>query len=631
MSASSAAAPWLEGQPADLRGQAPAELDAWIVSGRMVASHWVVLSRYGDDRWHFVGQPTNKQPAAMFIDFNIVPTRLRATMKAIVYRYLRRGREGKKMPSHRSVVKLLADARPFLQHVDRLGIGRLADVTPMTCALYVDACKQHRQSGQTARLGAPLKGSSLSHRFAVVEALYELSQHTDDAMPAHPWPSTSFTHLAGKSGPGSGYRGGATPLMPNEIFSALFRHAWTAIERGHWLLDLRDGVQHMSPPSDSTPSRHRAAQKRYLKEHGWAEGWLAFTKAVLELRSACYIVVASVSGCRNHELAFVQSGACYSLPVDTVPPIQERSTAVYWWMRSQSTKTGEGHTEWMVPEAAVKALGLMERWAKPYQAAIEAELIARRAVDPLDPEIAEAERHARAVFLASSPLKNSKVRTLSGQMCNLALNAFARKHSLNWDLTSHQFRRKFANYVARSQFGDLRYLREHFKHWAMDMTLVYALNESQEVALYGEIEQELQGIKTEVVATWLQPGEPLAGGYGRNIMAWRGTAPVSVFKNHAQMVRALAESTGIRSNGHAWCTADDGQCIGNDIEPTRCTDCSHAVIGRHHLSLYQGLCAHLEELIGRDDIGSGGRSLVQRDLQRCQRVLAALSQDPEGT
>jgi hypothetical protein len=65
-------------------------------------------------------------------------------------------------------------------------------------------------------------------------------------------------------------------------------------------------------------------------------------------------------------------------------------------------------------------------------------------------------------------------------MINIALKAFAKKCGLEWELATHQFRRKFANYAARSQFGDLRYLKQHFKHWSLDMTLGYALNESQE-------------------------------------------------------------------------------------------------------------------------------------------------------
>lgn len=618
----------IDAQPDDLQCQTPDDRDALIVSTRMVDGHWLALSRYGDVCWSFAGQPTNKQASQLFIDFSVVPAPLRSSMKAIVYRYLRRGRYGKRLPSHRSVVKLLGDARPFLQHLDRLGIGRLADVTPMVCALYIEACKQHRQPKQAARPGAPLKASSLSHRLGVVEAIYELSLHTGDAMPSHPWPGTSFTHLAGQSGPGTGHRGGATPLMPDDVFTALFQHAWTTVEQGGRLLDLRDGIDEIARHGSLKNHAIRYAKRRYLTEHGWLGGTQEFSMALLELRTACYIVVASLCGCRNHELAFVQSGACYSTPVDADRPSE--AAEVYWWMRSQSTKTGEGHTDWMVPEAAVTALRLVERWAGPYQAAIASEIAARQAVEPFDAEIAEAQRHARAVFLAATPLKGNQVRTLSSQMCNLSLRTFAKKHAIPWEPASHHFRRKFANYAARSQFGDLRYLREHFKHWAMDMTLGYALNESQEIALYGEIEREVEGTKVEIVGSWLKPEEPLAGGYGRKIAAWRGTVPVTVFKSHAQMVQCLADSTGIRSNGHAWCTAGDNQCVGNDMEPTRCADCDHAVIGQRHASLYQGLRDHLKEVIDRDDIGAGGQALVQRDLQRCHRVLAALGHDRTG-
>src|SRR5205823_2668563 len=56
----------------------------------------------------------------------------------------------------------------------------------------------------------------------------------------HPWPGTSATHLAGLTGRGSGYRGGQTPLMPDEVFTRLFQRAWSLIEDAEALLDLRD-------------------------------------------------------------------------------------------------------------------------------------------------------------------------------------------------------------------------------------------------------------------------------------------------------------------------------------------------------------------------------------------------------
>jgi hypothetical protein len=244
----------------------------------------------------------------------------------------------------------------------------------------------------------------------------------------------------------------------------------------------------------------------------------------------------------------------------------------------------------MIPEAAATALRVMERWAKPYQERIAAEIEKRRARNPRDPEIAEALRHRDALFLAAEPRRRKQVRTLSGQGWNLALKKFARDCGLDWDLASHQFRRKFANYAARSQFGDLRYLKEHFKHWSLEITLGYAMNESQEIELYAEIQAELDDVKAGIVESWLDPTEGLAGGYGKNILAWRGSNPVSLFKDHKHMVRSLAESTSIRSNGHAWCTADDNLCVGNDLEQTRCTGCHNSVIGQRHLPS-TGVCA----------------------------------------
>lgn len=298
-------------------------------------------------------------------------------------------------------------------------------------------------------------------------------------------------------------------------------------------------------------------------------------------------------------------------------------------MKGVSTKTGEGPTEWMIPPVGVEALRVMERWARPYQALIVKELKGRRRENALDPLIAEAQDHRHALFLGAPASQPAVARTLSTAMWNLALRTYARKHGIHWAFASHQFRRKFANYAARSRFGDLRYLKEHFKHWAMDMTLSYALNESQEMALYIEMEEELDDIKRGVVRDWLDPSEPLAGGYGDNLVAWRGGEGLTMFKDRKVMVIAIADSTAIRATGHSWCTADDDLCVGNDMERTRCTDCDSAVIGRVHARIYQHMYDELKGTLQLDDIGPGGRARVQRDLARCKTNLGRLGYDPE--
>jgi hypothetical protein len=299
-------------------------------------------------------------------------------------------------------------------------------------------------------------------------------------------------------------------------------------------------------------------------------------------------------------------------------------------MRSKSTKTDEGAAEWMVPEAAIVALKVMERWSAPYQAALRREISGLHAANPLDPRIAEAEEHKDALFVGEDSAKGNLIRTVGVSRWDKLLREFALRCGVAWNLASHHFRRKFANYAARSQFGDLRFLKEHFKHWSMNMTLSYALNESQEMALYLDIEAELGILKEEVVSGWLAPGTPLAGGYGNNIRDWRSRDEnIVLFKNHVHMIKSISNSTAIRSNGHAWCTADDNLCVGNTIERTRCGGgCDNAVIGPEHATIYQGLYNHLLMLRNVDDIGTGGRARVQRDLDRCADVLRSLGYNP---
>lgn len=547
-------------------------------------------------------------------------------MKAVMYRFLRRGRAGEQRPKAGTLNQFFKNTTAFLRYLDALTVARLELVTPIVCTNYAAECREYRQSRQ--RKDKPLSQKGLLNRFQAVEALYELSQYTHDPIPQHPWFGTSSTAMAGLTGSGAPRKqGGQTPLMPDTVFCTLFEKAYEQVQHGKRLLDLRDAV--------TTVVTERRAQKpwalidaknQHLAALGWEGGLAAFNQTLLDLRTACYIVLASTSGCRNHELANVQLGAHHRTEDD--------EGTIFHWMRSKSEKTDTGVHDWMIPEAAVRALRLMEHWAEPYQAIISAEIVERRKVSPVDPEIAHAQKHRHALFLGSTSKKSNQVRTLSNEGWGHSLKAFTKNAGLDWSLTSHQFRRKFANYVAHSQFGDLRYLREHFAHWSMDMTLGYAMDDGWgshlDLELYDDIQAELEDIKLGTVDSWLGD-ERLAGGYGRSIKRWqRDPANLALFKDHQTMVLSIAESTAIRSNGHAWCTADNDGCVGNTLERTRCSDCNNAVIGRGHLGIYRQLYGNLKELLECSDIGEGGRMRVLRDLERCRDVFMQLGYDPEN-
>lgn len=617
--------PALAAQPGDVQRLPELERDALIISAAQVDGQWVILSRYGDDIWQIDGFPSNVPASHKRLDFGKVPPEFRAVMKAMLYRYLRRGRRGAGRPKGSALLQIFTSAMPFLRHLVALKLEHLGAVTPMICATYVAACKVHRQTSRSK--GKPLSQRGLHERFKTVEALHELSQYTNDRMPQHPWPETSAKAMAGLTGSGARHmQSSMTPLIPDDVFCTLFERAYEQVKRGQQLFDLRDALDALAKrrKGQSRESIIRA-KNLHLGAYGWEGSLRAFNKALIDLRTASYIVLASTSGCRNHELANLQSGAHHRT--------QEDEDTVYHWMRSHSDKTEAGIHDWMIPEAAVRTLRLMERWCAPYQAIIAAEILQRRRANPQDPQIVEALKHRHTLFLGVDPKQDNQVRTLSSSCWNKYLKAFANDCGLSWKLASHQFRRKFANYAAHSRFGDLRYLKEHYAHWSLDMTLGYAMDDSWgqhlDLDLYADIQGELEDIKLGVVDNWLGD-ESLAGGYGCSLKQWqREPQNLLIFKDHASMLKSIADSTAIRSNDHAWCTADNEVCVGNTFERTRCGNCNNAVIGRNHAAIYQRLFDDLRGLLHCPDIGEGGRQRVERDLNRCRSVLAQLGMNPE--
>jgi len=616
--------PWdaLDNQPRDVRGLSKSERDALIISATQVDGHWVILNRYDDDIWQIDGFATNVPINHKRLNFGTLPPAFRTVMKAIVYRYIRRGRRGAGRPKGGIVRQTFINARAFLRHLEALKVDHFGAVTPLICATYVATCKARLQTSRSR--GKPLSPRGLQAIFSTVEALYELSQYTEDRMPDHPWPETSAQEMAGLIG---SVQGGMTPLIPDDVFCTLFKRAYQQVERGQQLLDLQK-VMHAEAARrhGQTGTGIAYAKNCQLRKLGWKGGLKAFNRAMLDLRTACYIVLASTSGCRHHELANLQLGAHHRT--------QNDEGTVYHWMRSRSDKTDVGIHDWMIPEAAVRALRIMERWCAPYQAMIAAETLQRRRSNPHDPQITEAHKHRYALFLGVYPRQGNQVRTLTNHSLGKNLKAFAQDCGLSWDLASHQFRRKFANYAAHSRFGDLRYLKEHYAHWSLDMTLSYAMDDSWgqhlDLELYADVQGELEDIKLGIVDSWLGD-EPLAGGYGSALKHFqREPKNLLIYKDRASLVKSIAESTAIRSNGHAWCTADDVGCVGNNLERTRCGGgCNHAVIGRRHAAIYQRQYDDLKGLLHCPDIGEGGRQRVERDLNRCRDVLAQLGMDPE--
>jgi integrase len=516
------------------------------------------------------------------------------------------GIEGRVRPKGKAIRNFLDNAHAFLVYLDDRGIRRLSDVSTLIAQQYVDFCR-----AITSRTGKQLSAGTLSKRFHAVETLHILSGHTADPMP-HPWPESSASHLAGLTGQANILvQDAKTAIIPDEVLAPLFQAAVDWLDRANEIFDRRDQIM-------AWQAERRSLEyiNRRLKRTGWTIG--AVNKAVMHLQSASMITILTTSGIRISELCSLETGCAYS-------EVGEHGDRFHW-MRGISYKTGVGPCEWLVAELTHRAIAVAECVAEPFQAQLLESIEALRADNARDPEIVRLSEHASRLFLAARQKKKNRIVTLSGDLIVSRLNAFAVQCGLDWHFAPHQFRRTFAVYAAHSAFGDLRYLRDHFKHWSLDMTILYAMNREQDGELYDEVGLAAFGIKTDLLEHWLEPDAILAGGASSQVRAFRAkNEAVKTEQGRAEMAKAVSPLVNIRATGVAWCTADTGGCNGGQgAEKTRCGDCGNAVIDESRKPVWQTIYAQQLELRDLPDIGPGGQQRIERDIQRCRKVLIDL-------
>src|ERR1700744_6134427 len=118
-------------QPNQVIGLCSDERDALIVSMRKVENKWVVVSRYAEPIWWLSGATTNTIKADTKLDFTTIPHAFQSAAKAVMYRLMRRGRQGQKRPGAVSMCRTLSAIRLFLEYLQTLGISSLAEVSPL--------------------------------------------------------------------------------------------------------------------------------------------------------------------------------------------------------------------------------------------------------------------------------------------------------------------------------------------------------------------------------------------------------------------------------------------------------------------------------------------------------------------
>lgn len=573
-----------------------------------------VISFYGDNEWRYEDARfrSNITNSAKKLRFQRIPKRFAETVKFAIKHY-----DIKRNPSGRSLDIFFDNLVPFFRYLDSLNVQSIADITPLVCVTYAE----HAKSGDSAR-GKPLANSSLTKRFAAVENLHTNLIGTEWAFP-HPWEESSASHLAGNTGQ-SGKPTAKTEVIEESQLKVLIPYCNDLIEQAEELVALKQSVEakreELRALGLSRTDIPGKINGTILHPKGFS-GLSEFNRRYDDIPTAAAIIILTFSGIRNHELCAIQCNE--SDPDRDAYRIEDNEETVFYWLKSHSSKTHAGYTEWLVPEIVIKAVEAQKAYVKPLKSALWQEQQDLFALDIHHPNALKIEDFKHHLFLTKSARQGNQINSLSRVAFDNSLKGFCKLMGIN-GMASHRFRRTFAVYVAQSAYGDLRYLKQHFKHWGMDMTLLYAANDNQSVELYYEIAIEVKNYKVARVEEFLDEDTIITGGLANKLISYRSKSEtIKTFNSRADMAEKVSDTVHLRSTGHSWCTSDNSSCGGRSvIEGTRCVDCEESIIEKQRNGDYfKRIYVQQLELRAIDDIGEAGKQRVERDIERCERVL----------
>ncbi|QJW82558.1 tyrosine-type recombinase/integrase [Burkholderia glumae] len=619
--------------PASIRDLPLEKKLRWPVSvALMRGGDQLIVSRYGDDVWDFWPYlpHENKNDSRKKIQWSIDlgnGTRLTAPENALLLRsckdftwaYFAEPVEGRKRPSMTTVIKQVTRSMTILlKWMVRCGFTQFRQIDGHSME-YV----AHARSGVNVQ--------TAWDRLALLEKLYLQREKLADALQVHPWPFDTSASLSGLATSPDRYKP-KTFVIPDRVLRKLGMVAIDYLEnQAGRILDVRDQI---ATCEDKHKSVYLPEVGRYQRGATLIAQGLGYPTArdhsrdLANLKTACYVVIAMFSGIRDSELL--------SLSANCIVHGMPREGIELTWLCGTIYKTGIRPKKWVVPPIVETAVQVMERLSAPLRSLLSLEeqtLIALPSRSEVQVKRLQAVTNQKdKLFLATDMGAGNRVAVACTSVKQL--RKFCERHSITdddgrlWPIAPHQFRRTFAYNYAKNQMGDLMYLKEHFGHVGLDMTLLYADEGTDEYEADTDLVTMIAEAKhdrhVEILSNIVESDRPVANGSAW-VGEWRRT--IRTAPNKEQLIDELADTLSLTGTGHSWCagsakgTGCGSRCL---FEPDMCVDCNWAIISDEHLPVWEEIASQQETVIACEDIGLPGKVRAQRILTKAQETIAKL-------
>lgn len=581
-----------------------------IVTFIKTKNGYSILSRYEDYEWLF----PKYQGTAASKEFNLKINfktfknpHQREMAKWLIFNKIK---EGNTVSSNGELRQRLVSFFQWVNQSETLLVHGLTAFSASEYVKYVNSLR-NKKTGKLLSIGTK------SARFLVMEELFTYCHHFD-FVKEHPWAESSSAEQAGNVGISikESRNTPKTLIIPDEVLHSLCAFTKSFMDRADELLTYKEKLGEFKPTGNNKYSIS-AQRKKHLKSLGWDQNLEKFNDELLLLRDSSLFWILLTTGMRIHEVLGIKRGGYRT---------ETKEGQTFYYVKSVSEKTYEGSAEWIAPKITIEAINILSRYAESFQHKLESDLLAARSID----NVKEIERltYISGSLGLSVSSQTKKISILSGQSFTSCRLVNLCKHiKSGWNLTSHQFRRTFANYVVHSELGDLRALKDHFKHWSLSMTALYAANSELDQELYEELLRERLFVEDEIKSDWFSLEMPITGGdIANKILELRSSdEAVKAFPNRKAMIKAFTNNIPLRATGLGWCTNDDDGCMGG-----KCEQCEHGVVDTRNTQYWESMLIQQLELSELDDIGESGQQAVKIGMERCENVLTALGADVES-
>ncbi|MEZ8273737.1 site-specific integrase [Vibrio splendidus] len=567
-------------------------------------------SRYEEDEWVSPASKGTKATKASQLKLNFAPiadAQMKRMAKWVVWSKMKKGLA---VSSQRQSLAYLKSYFQWMLSSDTTATHGLTAFTSNAYVRFVNTLTSKRK-GEVK----PLTAGTKTKKFCALEDLYSHCK-AFDFVKEHPWPDSSALEQAGMVGDTlrEARTKAKTPIIPDEVLIPLCQFTKSYLDRADEILALREKLEMFVPTAKD--ARNQATQKRkYLQTISTEYQKLDdLNEDLLLLRDNCIFWLLLTTGMRIHEVLGITRAAYRS---------ETRDDTTYYYIETVSEKTHTGVAEWIAPRIATQAMDILGRLSSPLQEQLERGLRKARACND-HAKAHRLEEISGHICLSEDKKNRNQITLLSGTtITELRLPNLCKQIGSDWNLSAHQFRRTFANYAVHSELGDLRALKDHFKHWSITMTALYAFNDNLDAELFEELLREKYLIEEEIKQDWFELDTPITGGdMAQNIKKVREDGElIKTFGSRSEMAQAYSSSIPIRSTGIGWCTNDDECKCGKP------DSCESGIVDRRHLPYWEGMLVQQMELMQLDDIGEAGKAAVEKGMKRCESVLNSMGLD----